>query len=136
MFKEETKQAQFLSLAIVYFVSVLMVSKYRDILEPPTASLQIHGNTAANNNQAHSETPPSNIILSIVIFILLRNLSHTINNSLVALKCCPIVLNLDFNLILIVPRLSWYKTVISSMVPSCLSSIPTSISFNRSTNAP
>ena len=32
---EETKQAQFLSLAIVYFVSVLMVSKYRDILEPP-----------------------------------------------------------------------------------------------------
>ncbi|GAB6031814.1 hypothetical protein CHUAL_010216 [Chamberlinius hualienensis] len=32
---EETKQAQFLSLAIVYFLSVLMVSKYRDILEPP-----------------------------------------------------------------------------------------------------
>lgn len=36
---EETKQAQFLSLAIVYFVSVLMVSKYRDILEPPTVNL-------------------------------------------------------------------------------------------------
>ena len=36
---EETKQAQFLSLAIVYFVSVLMVSKYRDILEPPTTGL-------------------------------------------------------------------------------------------------
>ncbi|KAG8331826.1 hypothetical protein J6590_034215 [Homalodisca vitripennis] len=34
---EETKQAQFLSLAIVYFISVLMVSKYRDILEPPVA---------------------------------------------------------------------------------------------------
>lgn len=33
---EETKQAQFLSLAIVYFISVLMVSKYRDILEPPS----------------------------------------------------------------------------------------------------
>uniref|UniRef100_T1J4P2 BEACH-type PH domain-containing protein n=1 Tax=Strigamia maritima TaxID=126957 RepID=T1J4P2_STRMM len=33
---EETKQAQFLSLAIVYFISVLMVSKYRDILEPTT----------------------------------------------------------------------------------------------------
>ncbi|ODN02477.1 Neurobeachin [Orchesella cincta] len=32
---EETKQAQFLALAIVYFISVLMVSKYRDILEPP-----------------------------------------------------------------------------------------------------
>lgn len=35
MFQDETKQAQFLSLAIVYFISVLMVSKYRDILEPP-----------------------------------------------------------------------------------------------------
>ena len=34
--QEETKQAQFLALAIVYFTSVLMVSKYRDILEPPS----------------------------------------------------------------------------------------------------
>lgn len=32
---DETKQAQFLALAVVYFISVLMVSKYRDILEPP-----------------------------------------------------------------------------------------------------
>ncbi|KAM9314187.1 lipopolysaccharide-responsive and beige-like anchor protein isoform 2-T2 [Pholidichthys leucotaenia] len=30
----DSKQAQFLALAVVYFVSVLMVSKYRDILEP------------------------------------------------------------------------------------------------------
>jgi hypothetical protein len=36
IFQEETKQAQFLALAIVYFTSVLMVSKYRDILEPPS----------------------------------------------------------------------------------------------------
>jgi hypothetical protein len=28
---EETKQAQFLALAIVYFISVLMVSKYRSV---------------------------------------------------------------------------------------------------------
>ncbi|XP_055616810.1 neurobeachin isoform X5 [Toxorhynchites rutilus septentrionalis] len=45
MFQEETKQAQFLSLAIVYFISVLMVSKYRDILEPPP-ELQIHRNSS------------------------------------------------------------------------------------------
>lgn len=38
---EETKQAQFLSLAIVYFISVLMVSKYRDILEPPSNAPEI-----------------------------------------------------------------------------------------------
>lgn len=65
--QEETKQAQFLSLAIVYFVSVLMVSKYRDILEPPTTSLQIRGDTPPNNNQARSESPPSNLILPIII---------------------------------------------------------------------
>ncbi|KAF0756269.1 neurobeachin, partial [Aphis craccivora] len=56
---EETKQAQFLSLAIVYFVSVLMVSKYRDILEPPTALLQVHGNAQSSNNPTRSESPPN-----------------------------------------------------------------------------
>lgn len=34
LFQEDSKQAQFLALAVVYFISVLMVSKYRDILEP------------------------------------------------------------------------------------------------------
>ncbi|XP_055712579.1 neurobeachin isoform X2 [Phlebotomus papatasi] len=89
MFQEETKQAQFLSLAIVYFISVLMVSKYRDILEPPVepqpprASPVMQRNTQAqgtrtiqdedyevivvdeNNssvladNESHSSGPPS-----------------------------------------------------------------------------
>ncbi|XP_032873568.1 lipopolysaccharide-responsive and beige-like anchor protein [Amblyraja radiata] len=31
---EDSKQAQFLALAVVYFISVLMVSKYRETLEP------------------------------------------------------------------------------------------------------
>ncbi|MFT7815131.1 lipopolysaccharide-responsive and beige-like anchor protein [Arapaima gigas] len=31
---EENKQAQHLALAVIYFISVLMVSKYRDILQP------------------------------------------------------------------------------------------------------
>ena len=35
---DESKQAQFLALSIVYFISVLMVSKYRDVLEPPTGT--------------------------------------------------------------------------------------------------
>uniref|UniRef100_A0A182KEZ2 DUF4704 domain-containing protein n=1 Tax=Anopheles christyi TaxID=43041 RepID=A0A182KEZ2_9DIPT len=50
---EETKQAQFLSLAIVYFISVLMVSKYRDILEPPI-ELKIHRNSSP---VIHRSTP-------------------------------------------------------------------------------
>jgi hypothetical protein len=31
--QDDTKQSQFLALAIVYFASVLMVSRYRDIIE-------------------------------------------------------------------------------------------------------
>ncbi|CAI6344870.1 unnamed protein product [Macrosiphum euphorbiae] len=73
---EETKQAQFLSLAIVYFVSVLMVSKYRDILEPPTAMLQIHGSAQTNNNQTRSETPPNEEDYNMMMTSM-DNLNHT-----------------------------------------------------------
>ncbi|XP_037920079.1 neurobeachin isoform X4 [Hermetia illucens] len=55
MFQEETKQAQFLSLAIVYFISVLMVSKYRDILEPP-AEPQIRSSPVAQRAATASES--------------------------------------------------------------------------------
>ncbi|XP_058063473.1 neurobeachin [Anopheles bellator] len=58
LFQEETKQAQFLSLAIVYFISVLMVSKYRDILEPPV-ELQIHRNSSPVTHRATPATQES-----------------------------------------------------------------------------
>ncbi|XP_037686725.1 lipopolysaccharide-responsive and beige-like anchor protein [Choloepus didactylus] len=49
---EDSKQAQFLALAVVYFISVLMVSKYRDILEPqnerPSQSLMETGSESGN----------------------------------------------------------------------------------------
>eukprot|EP00092_Neocalanus_flemingeri_P023594 GFUD01025586.1.p1 GENE.GFUD01025586.1~~GFUD01025586.1.p1 ORF type:complete len:2395 (-),score=541.48 GFUD01025586.1:571-6762(-) len=53
---EETKQAQFLSLAVVYFISVLMVSKYRDILEPPGKSSKTGSiaSTAPSTQTHHS----------------------------------------------------------------------------------
>ncbi|XP_043237730.1 neurobeachin-like isoform X3 [Amphibalanus amphitrite] len=51
---EETKQAQFLSLATIYFISVLMVSKYRDILEPG----QLTAVRAAALAGASAEPPP------------------------------------------------------------------------------
>ncbi|XP_056139754.1 neurobeachin isoform X3 [Lampris incognitus] len=38
---DDSKQAQFLALAVVYFISVLMVSKYRDILEPQRETARI-----------------------------------------------------------------------------------------------
>ncbi|ELW50425.1 Lipopolysaccharide-responsive and beige-like anchor protein [Tupaia chinensis] len=56
---EDSKQAQFLALAVVYFISVLMVSKYRDILEPQN---ERHGptckETASENGSASLSAPP------------------------------------------------------------------------------
>uniref|UniRef100_A0A8B9UN78 Neurobeachin n=1 Tax=Anas zonorhyncha TaxID=75864 RepID=A0A8B9UN78_9AVES len=53
--QDDSKQAQFLALAVVYFISVLMVSKYRDILEPQRE-------TARSGSQAETPTVfPENI---------------------------------------------------------------------------
>ncbi|XP_077976450.1 neurobeachin-like isoform X2 [Styela clava] len=46
---EESKQAQVLSLAVVYFVSVLMVSKYRDILDPESQMKLLQSIVAKKN---------------------------------------------------------------------------------------
>ncbi|XP_040187824.1 lipopolysaccharide-responsive and beige-like anchor protein isoform X2 [Rana temporaria] len=46
---EDSKQAQFLALAVVYFISVLMVSKYRDILEPQNERKQFHASTPSEH---------------------------------------------------------------------------------------
>ena len=56
LLQEETKQAQFLALAIVYFVSVLMVSKYRDILEPGTATSGSNTPARSSNTSTPSVT--------------------------------------------------------------------------------
>lgn len=63
MFQEETKQAQFLSLAIVYFISVLMVSKYRDILEPPAEPQQV--SRASPVMQRNAQNTGRRIIFSL-----------------------------------------------------------------------
>uniref|UniRef100_A0A914GZ48 BEACH-type PH domain-containing protein n=1 Tax=Globodera rostochiensis TaxID=31243 RepID=A0A914GZ48_GLORO len=52
---EETKQAQFLALAVVYFLSVLMVSRYRDILEPPSQTPSPSSIAATNPNGSPTE---------------------------------------------------------------------------------
>lgn len=57
LFQEETKQAQFLSLAIVYFISVLMVSKYRDILEPPAHVPQECARRPHHTHEHHGTDP-------------------------------------------------------------------------------
>uniref|UniRef100_A0A9L0QZ96 Lipopolysaccharide-responsive and beige-like anchor protein n=1 Tax=Equus caballus TaxID=9796 RepID=A0A9L0QZ96_HORSE len=59
---EDSKQAQFLALAVVYFISVLMVSKYRDILEPQnerrSQSLKETGSESGNLSLPDVENAP------------------------------------------------------------------------------
>nr|XP_023681770.1 neurobeachin [Paramormyrops kingsleyae] len=61
---DDSKQAQFLALAVVYFISVLMVSKYRDILEPQRETARVGGQLARNirqeiNSPTSKENPTS-----------------------------------------------------------------------------
>uniref|UniRef100_A0AAZ3RAA8 Lipopolysaccharide-responsive and beige-like anchor protein n=1 Tax=Oncorhynchus tshawytscha TaxID=74940 RepID=A0AAZ3RAA8_ONCTS len=53
---EDSKQAQFLALAVVYFISVLMVSKYRDILEPQNDKKLPQRSQSARSPSVHPST--------------------------------------------------------------------------------
>ncbi|NXU73940.1 LRBA protein, partial [Oreotrochilus melanogaster] len=59
---EDSKQAQFLALAVVYFISVLMVSKYRDILEPQNERRPPnHSQTLKESKNENSETAAADV---------------------------------------------------------------------------
>ncbi|NXP71877.1 LRBA protein, partial [Ramphastos sulfuratus] len=59
---EDSKQAQFLALAVVYFISVLMVSKYRDILEPQNERQPPnHSQVSKEAENGNNETPTANV---------------------------------------------------------------------------
>ncbi|XP_077954702.1 neurobeachin [Gasterosteus aculeatus] len=53
---DDSKQAQFLALAVVYFISVLMVSKYRDILEPQRETARISHSGRSMRREVNSPT--------------------------------------------------------------------------------
>ncbi|XP_033742933.1 neurobeachin-like isoform X3 [Pecten maximus] len=77
---EETKQAQFLALAIVYFTSVLMVSKYRDILEPPTPAATPTANS--HRQSINSPSVTASDILQNLRPLLMERSSHSDLKSL------------------------------------------------------
>ncbi|PIC37915.1 hypothetical protein B9Z55_010097 [Caenorhabditis nigoni] len=54
---EENRQAQFLALSVIYLVSVLMVSRYRDILEPPSSPSPFFDSTTTKQENAERELP-------------------------------------------------------------------------------
>ncbi|KAM9246210.1 neurobeachin isoform 1-T1 [Leptosomus discolor] len=59
---DDSKQAQFLALAVVYFISVLMVSKYRDILEPQRETAR-SGTQAGRNIRQEINSPTSTVVV-------------------------------------------------------------------------
>ncbi|XP_033002395.1 neurobeachin isoform X10 [Lacerta agilis] len=59
---DDSKQAQFLALAVVYFISVLMVSKYRDILEPQRETAR-SGIQAGRNIRQEINSPTSTVVV-------------------------------------------------------------------------
>ncbi|XP_037656516.1 neurobeachin isoform X3 [Choloepus didactylus] len=58
---DDSKQAQFLALAVVYFISVLMVSKYRDILEPQRETART-GSQPGRNVRQEINSPTSTVV--------------------------------------------------------------------------
>ncbi|CAL1540734.1 unnamed protein product, partial [Lymnaea stagnalis] len=82
---EETKQAQFLALAIVYFCSVLMVSKYRDILEPPSPAATPTAASALGNKEG-SGAPSWQKITSSAMPLLPESGSSTSSIASVSIK--------------------------------------------------
>uniref|UniRef100_A0A3B4UDY1 Neurobeachin n=1 Tax=Seriola dumerili TaxID=41447 RepID=A0A3B4UDY1_SERDU len=80
---DDSKQAQFLALAVVYFISVLMVSKYRDILEPQRETARISSQSVRSARQEIT-SPTSTGVDSCALpffhpFFLLTNLTYFIN---------------------------------------------------------
>ncbi|XP_074941165.1 neurobeachin isoform X2 [Phalacrocorax aristotelis] len=59
---DDSKQAQFLALAVVYFISVLMVSKYRDILEPQRETAR-SGTQTGRNIRQEINSPTSTVVV-------------------------------------------------------------------------
>uniref|UniRef100_A0A4W3I384 Neurobeachin n=1 Tax=Callorhinchus milii TaxID=7868 RepID=A0A4W3I384_CALMI len=55
---EDSKQAQFLALAVVYFISVLMVSKYREILEPQKDRRLSRSQSIRSIENTNDSSPP------------------------------------------------------------------------------
>uniref|UniRef100_A0A665VYE5 Neurobeachin n=1 Tax=Echeneis naucrates TaxID=173247 RepID=A0A665VYE5_ECHNA len=76
---DDSKQAQFLALAVVYFISVLMVSKYRDILEPQR---EIGRSTSLSGRSIRHEinSPTSTVTHCsfFFFFVFLTSSNHTL----------------------------------------------------------
>ncbi len=77
--KDDVKQSQYVALATVYFISVLMVSRYRDIIESNNSINNANENSSENLTASNS--PSSNITASEFKRIQNLNDSDTLNGN-------------------------------------------------------
>uniref|UniRef100_A0A673J2C2 Neurobeachin b n=1 Tax=Sinocyclocheilus rhinocerous TaxID=307959 RepID=A0A673J2C2_9TELE len=66
---DDSKQAQFLALAVVYFISVLMVSKYRDILEPQQEMVRSVSQSGRGIRQEIYSPTSTGVVVANVLFV-------------------------------------------------------------------
>lgn len=52
---EDSRQSQFLAITVVYFVAVLIVSKYRDILEDEKSDVPTNSNSEASPHEGKGQ---------------------------------------------------------------------------------
>lgn len=86
--QDDSKQAQFLALAVVYFISVLMVSKYRDILEPRRETARMSSQSGRSMRQAIISLTSTGVDSCVLPF------SHPF--LLVTHRSCTTVFQIDF----------------------------------------
>lgn len=67
--QDDSKQAQFLALAVVYFISVLMVSKYRDILEPQRETVRSISQSGRGIRHEINSPTSTGIVVANVMFV-------------------------------------------------------------------
>lgn len=67
--QDDSKQAQFLALAVVYFISVLMVSKYRDILEPQRETVRSIIQSGRGIRQEINSPTSTGVVVADVLFV-------------------------------------------------------------------
>uniref|UniRef100_A0A672MHQ9 Neurobeachin n=1 Tax=Sinocyclocheilus grahami TaxID=75366 RepID=A0A672MHQ9_SINGR len=80
---DDSKQAQFLALAVVYFISVLMVSKYRDILEPEAEMVRSISQSGRGIRQEIYSPTSTGVVVANVLFVF--------THPPIPVHCCGLV---------------------------------------------
>ena len=91
----DTRQSQFLALATLYFISVLMVSKYRDIIEPKNVNEKLCKQSVEGQEKSNDDSNQPNILepLEITKANFSTNISEKLTSKLEGTlsSVCPLL---------------------------------------------